>query len=1081
MGILAIVVAVSILLSGIGSALTVPHEEWNNTFGGTNSDSFNSVIQTSDSGYIFAGQTFSFGTGNSDGWLIKTDSFGIEQWNRTFGGSLSDSFYSVVQISDGEYIATGRNGTYDDVWLIKIDNNGSRLWDKTYNYGDVYNAVSIPTSDGGYAIAGGNNNYDAFITKTDEGGNEQWHKIFVRLLSNSGNRKVDIRQTLDGGYILISSVKGNLGPYDNDIRVIKTDSYGNEQWNKTLSGKMCSWSCNYDDGGNSIEQIAEGYIIAGYLNSGGSGGYAAWLIRLDTNGNELWNKTYSKSFHNILYSVRQTLDGGYIVAGHIWTLPGNVNHALVIKTDINGNEQWSKTFVNRLAYSVRQTMDSGYILAGDDLYDAWTIKLSSDGITPLTTNITLPANDSYSEESVNFSGNVSGGEGPYTYTWSSDIDGTLNITTTANTTNEFSKNLTIGKHNISSTVQDSLGTTKIQTVALNVVVQKIGITVVLSGRPGDVTEEDKTITQNRLNNLREFYLRSSYGAIYLDFKTPVTMEISSKISIDGVDTVKEEVLEKLTSCTACFADDTILIIDDDVASPAKDNRARAYFSVEPHIVPPVLAITLFDYTGIGTMAHELGHTLGDTVKTSERSNTHTLLWDLYQDGPTGNLADPANNQGSVHGWDLMANGNYVFNDEADPMDLSSLSKVELGWLARNEQTIFGTYEVTALESAYYRDPALVFKHPYVLNTEYVLEARKLTGQYSGNVNYGGISTPSIMKSGAVVYQHKADSNGKVTISNLYTNEGSSTFNVGDPTFLASDGVSAKPYINPVEFIEMSVVSFSTDPFVARIQVMAPDGTTCCVSFNGVTLVNGIPIWYPPTSWQVSGNNSTYPDLDLHAYTADGNHTGMNYISGAYENEIPGAIASGDLLGGEEWIFVPKNTEVRYSVDSRDVQQYLNDHPEINVTNASMDYFVTVMEYGANPQFIQLPDGSGSVAGRNVSASQEQTIAPGISEDVNITPQWVRYISGTVRDSINKTGIPYATVTLNNNTSTTTNETGFYSFNVIENAYNLATVLNPEYYTNNTITISTINIEVTEQDIELLKKPTGTISGGVVSI
>jgi hypothetical protein len=250
---------------------------WAKTYGGTSYEEASSVQQTSDGGYIVAGWTTSFGAGSGDIILIKTDANGNVIWAKTYGGTAYDYAYSVQQTSDGGYIVAGYTRSFgagsDDVFLIKTDANGNIQWAKTYGGTDGDWASSVQqTSDGGYILAGGTWSFGA------------------------------------GSY---------------DIFLIKTDANGNVQWDKTYGGM-------HGDYASSVHQTSDGgYIVAGYTESFAESGKDIFLIKTDTNGNIIWAKTYRETSFNYAYSVQQTSDGGYIVAG-------SMGEVFLIKTDANG-------------------------------------------------------------------------------------------------------------------------------------------------------------------------------------------------------------------------------------------------------------------------------------------------------------------------------------------------------------------------------------------------------------------------------------------------------------------------------------------------------------------------------------------------------------------------------------------------------------------------------------------------------------------------------------------------------------------------------------------------------------------------
>ena len=257
------------------------------TFGGTDVDYSNSVQQTTDGGFIIAGKTKSFGVGEYNGYIIKTDSSGNETWSKTFGGTDHDFFvFSVQQTTDGGFIIIGSTQSSgagsDDVYLLKTDSNGNETWSKTFGGIDRDYGRSVQqTADGGFIIAGSTRSSsvgssDVYLLKTDSNGNETWSKAFGGTDGEEyGN---SVRQTADGGFIIAGS-RRFFSARNSDVYLLKTDSNGNETWSKTFGGA-------YNDYGNSVQQTDDGgFIIAGLTRSYGAGKSDVYLLKTDSNGN----------------------------------------------------------------------------------------------------------------------------------------------------------------------------------------------------------------------------------------------------------------------------------------------------------------------------------------------------------------------------------------------------------------------------------------------------------------------------------------------------------------------------------------------------------------------------------------------------------------------------------------------------------------------------------------------------------------------------------------------------------------------------------------------------------------------------
>ena len=208
------------------------NELWNKTFGGTEDEQGYSVQQTTDGGYIITGRTESLGNGGSDVYLIKTDGNGNELWNKTFGGSNFNEGLSVQQTTDGGYIIAGNTSSSvdDNIYLIKTDDNGNELWNKTLGGTEDDLGYSVQqTTDGGYIVIGEttsfvNGYYDVYLIKTDGNGNELWNKTFGGIYHDVG---YSVQQTNDGGYIITGKNSSFGNGDDDDVYLIKTDGSGN--------------------------------------------------------------------------------------------------------------------------------------------------------------------------------------------------------------------------------------------------------------------------------------------------------------------------------------------------------------------------------------------------------------------------------------------------------------------------------------------------------------------------------------------------------------------------------------------------------------------------------------------------------------------------------------------------------------------------------------------------------------------------------------------------------------------------------------------------------------------------------------
>ena len=425
----SIPIAVNLLALVIYTSLfsqVAPAIEWAKCYGGSSNEFASSIIQTTDGGFIVAGCTestdgdISENKGWSDVWIVRLDISGNLIWEKSLGGNNPDCAFSIEQTIDGGFIIAGYsasnngdvtgNHAYDDYWVVKLDELGNLEWEKSFGGSDFEEANSVQqTTDGGFIIAGwagstdgdvtGNHgHYDYWIVRLDVNGNLLWQKCL-------GGGKYDwansILQTIDGGFIVAGAsestngnVTGNHGDYD--YWILKLTEDGHVMWKKSFGGSLYDWA-------SSIRQTSDGgFVIAGISSSNDgdiSGNHGCWdyeIIKLDQSGNLIWQKSLGGTNCDYAFSIAPTNDEGFIIAGESYSIDGDLSQShghgdyWIVRLDADGNLIWQKPFggfFEDVAKSIQQTMDGGFIIAGysestnGDVignhgeYDSWIVKL----------------------------------------------------------------------------------------------------------------------------------------------------------------------------------------------------------------------------------------------------------------------------------------------------------------------------------------------------------------------------------------------------------------------------------------------------------------------------------------------------------------------------------------------------------------------------------------------------------------------------------------------------------------------------------------------------------------------------------
>ncbi|MEZ5199037.1 MAG: hypothetical protein R2764_22440 [Bacteroidales bacterium] len=401
----------------------------NQNYGGSSVEKAKDISLTSDLGYFMVGATYSNdgdigGNPNYyDYWVVKLNKNGYIIWETNLASGSDDFGQSGQQTDDGGYIVLGYSYTFsgnsnnygkNDYWAVKLSDIGAVEWEKNFGGSDHdYGESILQTTDGGYILAGhtesndidvtGNNGgYDYFIIKLFESGSIEWN---TTLGGSDWDKATDIKQTSDGGYIVTGysgssdgDVGGNNGNFD--YWVVKLSSTGILEWEKNLGGSGLEWA-------NSIQQTSDnGYITAGYSGSsdgdvgGNNGSFDYWIVKLTSSGAIEWEKNYGGTNSEEAYSIIQTLDGGYLIAGSSNSNDGDIggNQGMkdywIVKVSSTGVMEWEKNLGGSnddVAYSVKQVADGGYIIMGDSgssdgdvsaTYgnnDFWVVKLDADG------------------------------------------------------------------------------------------------------------------------------------------------------------------------------------------------------------------------------------------------------------------------------------------------------------------------------------------------------------------------------------------------------------------------------------------------------------------------------------------------------------------------------------------------------------------------------------------------------------------------------------------------------------------------------------------------------------------------------
>lgn len=411
----------------VGSSLVlgqeIPQIQWQKALGGNSVERGNDIIQSSDGSFLAVGSAssnngdVSQNFGSSDIWVTKLNASGEMIWEKSYGGSGGEEGQSIAETADGGFVVGGYTNSTDgdvsapigslDFWIIKIDGAGNILWEKSF--GGVQNDFLYDiksTSDGGYIAIGYTlstdgdvlQNYggeDIWIVKLDASGNKEWTKNYG---GTSWEMAYEIQEISDGNFVFAGlsasndhDVSGNLGSVD--YWIVKIDTNGDILWQKTYGGFM-------NDGAYSIQETSDlGFIVNGFSDSNdgdvqnNNGGTDYWILKLDNMGDILWQKSYGTQFSERGNYIIETADGNYMAVGESEMHSGGYGEKdyWILKLDSNGNQLGVKALggsASDVARKIQQTADGGFILMGETysnngdvtgyhgISDYWVVKLN---------------------------------------------------------------------------------------------------------------------------------------------------------------------------------------------------------------------------------------------------------------------------------------------------------------------------------------------------------------------------------------------------------------------------------------------------------------------------------------------------------------------------------------------------------------------------------------------------------------------------------------------------------------------------------------------------------------------------------
>jgi len=341
---------------------------WRRIYGWSGSETINHIEKTKDGNYILGGMTNSKGFGQDDFYLLKIDNFGNILWDFVYGGENDDTLNCIKETSDNGFICIGESYSFGiannkDLYIFKLNSKNEILWAKNLGGKDVDGGRWVEeTSDSGYIAVGwtrsfGSGASDFYIIKLDSSGNLTWTKTWG---GSAFDEAYSVIETEDKGYLVVGYTI-SFGKGAKDVAIVKLDDKGNICWYKTYGGSK-------DDVGVSIKKLEDGnYIVVGYTSSFGNGNTDVYVIKIDNNGELIWEKIFGGEQDDIANDSIITSDGNLLIVGWTKSFSAKDRDIYILKISKDGNLIWQKNYGGENmdeGRTVVETNDKGYIVAG---------------------------------------------------------------------------------------------------------------------------------------------------------------------------------------------------------------------------------------------------------------------------------------------------------------------------------------------------------------------------------------------------------------------------------------------------------------------------------------------------------------------------------------------------------------------------------------------------------------------------------------------------------------------------------------------------------------------------------------------